>query len=163
MTASSLQILCVQCACHQKTCCQETEIYVTQGDLDRISSYTQRDDFFEYSKPTDPVYALQDDDPIWLQKVFRPDGSRRILKHQTNRDCTFLGPVGCTLPGDVRPLICRLFPYDYTADGLKDTPAEGCPKHLIEDSRTVFEAVQIRHEEARQWHKMLYHELNQET
>ena len=159
---STLEVLCVQCACHQKTCCQETEIYVTPGDVNRIEQHIHRDDFFEFRAPTDPIYADQDDDPVWQQKVFRPDGTRRVLKHQANHDCTFLGEKGCVLPADVRPLICRLYPYDYTAAGLKTDPSEGCPRHLIANGQSVFEAVQIHSDDAQRWHSMLYQELSEE-
>ena len=97
-----------------------------------------------------------------MEKVFRPDGSRRVLKHQPGGDCVFLGFQGCTLPLEVRPLVCRLYPYDYNAEGLKSEPASGCPRDLLAPGQSVFEAVGASAEAARHWHAMLYQELQQE-
>lgn len=155
-----LEILCARCACHQKTCCQETEIFVTRHDVRRIEQHVGHSDFYEYEKPHDPVYENQHDDPIWMEKAFRPDGSRRVLKHQAgNTDCTFLGTQGCVLPTEVRPLICRIYPFDFTAEGLKPEPAACCPRELLDPGETVFDAVRTSPEDARRWHAMLYQEL----
>ena len=102
--------LCAHCAQIGKTCCQLTEIYVTVGDVRRIASFSSRIDFFEYRMPVNPDYAADDTDPLWQRLVFRPDGSRRVLKHQDSGDCFFLGPSGCQLSLSSRPLICRLHP-----------------------------------------------------
>ena len=161
-SSSSLEILCVRCACHYQTCCQKTDIYVTLGDLQRIEQHTGSSDVHELRTPADPVYINQEDDPLWLAKVFRPDGSRRVLKHQENGDCIFLGSAGCTLPVEARPLICRLYPFDYSAEGLKSEPASGCPQHLLAPGQSVFEGVGISIHDAGRWHSMLYRELQQE-
>ena len=66
-----------------------------------------------------------------FQNVFREDGQRRVLKQQPDKDCFFLGPQGCSLPAEARPLICRLYPFDYNADRILPTPASGCPVELL--------------------------------
>lgn len=159
---TSLEILCARCACHQTTCCQDTDIYLTQQDVARIEQHVGCSGFFEFRRPHDPVYLNEHDDPIWMEKVFRPDGSRRVLKHQPGGDCVFLGARGCTLPAEVRPLVCRLYPYDYNAAGLKPEPASGCPRDLLAPGQSVFEAVGASAEAARRWHAMLYQELQLE-
>ena len=151
--------LCARCARHQSTCCQGTEIFVTPGDVERIAAVTEDRGFYEYSTPVDPIYAEQDDDPIWREHVFREDGSRRILRHQPNGNCTFLGPVGCRLPLETRPLICRLYPFDYTAEGLKDEPAGGCPLELLPAGADLMETLEISRSDAQRWHRQLYDEL----
>ena len=158
----TLEILCARCACVQKTCCQDSEIYVTRQDVGRIQQHQQCDEFYEYNMPTDPVYLNEHDDPIWMENAFQPDGSRRVLKKQANGDCTFLSSTGCVLPLEVRPLVCRLYPYDYKADGLKSEPASGCPRQLLQNNQSVFDAVGANLEDARRWHAMLYQELLQE-
>src|SRR5688500_5670296 len=72
--------LCVRCAAHQQTCCQTSEIAVTLGDVRRIAAHTGRQDVWEYRAPSDPVYLHHPDDPIWLETVIRPDGTRRVLR-----------------------------------------------------------------------------------
>lgn len=158
----AFEILCVRCACVQKTCCQDSEIFVTRHDVRRISDHLKQDGFWEYAVPTDPVYLNEHDDPIWMEKAFQPDGSRRVLKKQVDGDCTFLTKSGCSLPMEVRPLVCRLYPYDYTASGLRPDAASGCPRHLLAEGQSVFDAVGASQQDAQRWHAMLYDELHQE-
>ncbi len=108
-----LEPLCARCARHQQTCCQDSDIYVTTQDVARISAHVGHSDFTEYRVASDPVYLNEHHDPLWMEKVFRPDGSRRVLKQQSNLDCIFLGKQGCVLPTEVRPLICRLYPSSF--------------------------------------------------
>src|SRR5438132_1701662 len=126
------EFLCVRCARHMKTCCQTCQVHVTPGDVERIALYTARHDFHEYCAPDHATYEDHDDDPAWRDSVFRPDGTRRVLKKQAGGDCTFLGPRGCTLPLEVRPLVCRIYPFEYDEGGIKDDElAPGCPLELL--------------------------------
>lgn len=145
-----------------KTCCQTAEVYVTRGDVRRIEEHTIANGFYEFRRPENAEYAEQDDDPVWRDNVFRPDGTRRVLRKQANGDCTFLGPAGCTLPLEVRPLICRLYPFDYTAEGLLDELAEGCPLELLPPGQGLIEALAMNRTEAQRWHAQLYAEVHQE-
>lgn len=151
--------LCVRCARHMKTCCQTSEVYATPGDERRIAEFTGQSEFTEFREADDPVYLQQDDDPLWRQNVFRADGTRRILKHQANGDCTFLGDHGCVLPLEIRPLICRIYPYDFTADGLRERLAQGCPTELISPGQTLLQELDIQRFDAERWHKQLYEEV----
>ena len=157
--AQSQDFLCVRCARHMKTCCQTSEVYVTVGDLQRISEFTGLSDFSEYRPADDPVYLEQDDDPIWRDNVFRADGTRRVLQRQEGGDCTFLGEQGCVLPLETRPLICRIYPFDYTADGLRERLARGCPTELLAEGQTLLEALDIKRSDAERWHQQLYREI----
>jgi Fe-S-cluster containining protein len=151
--------LCAKCAQHERTCCQRTEIFVTQGDRQRITAYTGKRDFWEYRHPQDPEYwEAQPHDPIWQPSTVRPDGTRPMLKHQASGDCVFLTATGCSLPGNVRPLVCRLYPYDYTAEGLQGT-VPGCPLYLLEPGQELFEAIGMQRQAAEQWQRQLYSEL----
>ena len=151
--------LCVRCAQHMKTCCQTSEVYTTPGDVRRISEFTGQEDFTEFRQVEDPIYLDQDDDPIWNEHVFRADGSRRVLKRKPGGDCTFLGDQGCVLPLETRPLICRIYPYDFTAEGLLERLAKGCPTQLIPTGKTLLQALDIDRSDAQRWHKQLYEEI----
>jgi Fe-S-cluster containining protein len=144
-----------------RTCCQTAEVYVTRGDLLRIEEHTGRTDFSEYRVPENPIYshAEQDDDPVWRDNVFQPDGSRRVLKRQEGGDCTFLGEAGCTLPLEVRPLICRIYPFDFDHTGLLPALARGCPVELLQQGQGLIEALEMNRADAERWHAQLYGEL----
>jgi Fe-S-cluster containining protein len=156
---SDHEFLCVRCARHMKTCCQTREIYATPGDVERIAAHTQQDDFYHYQVPDDPDYLDHDDDPSWRDHVFRDDNSRRVLKRQPNGDCTFLGPQGCVLPLEVRPLVCRLYPYDYTEDGIRDELSQGCPLELVPPGQSLLVALDMKLADAQRWHRQLYEEI----
>jgi uncharacterized protein len=154
--------LCARCAAHQRTCCQDTDVFVTWGDIDRIQNHIGRNDFHEYRAPVNPDYLDQDDDPTWVRYVIRPDGTRRVLLQQADGDCLFLARQGCVLPPDVRPLVCRLYPYDFDEAGISEDPAQGCPRHLLPPGRQLMEEMDMDLDEARQWHRQLYEEMKQE-
>lgn len=153
--------LCVRCAQHMRTCCQVREVYVTPGDLRRIRQHTGRDDFYEYRAPSDPDYLDQDDDPVWKECVFNDGGSRRVLARQRG-ECVFLGSHGCALSLDVRPLVCRLYPFDYDAHGIREELAPGCPLELLRPGQSLTEALVMTVEEAIRWHRQLYEEIRWE-
>lgn len=157
------ELLCARCARHQETCCQNVEVFVTLGDVQRIEQTTGRCDFYEFRRPGHAVYANQQDDPIWCAHVFRSDGTRRVLRQQPNGDCTFLGPAGCVLPLGARPLVCRLYPYDYTSAGIHTRLARGCPVELLRPGQSLLAALNMNLEEARGWHRQLYHEIQLEA
>jgi len=154
--------LCARCARRQKTCCQQTDIVLTEGDVARVSAHVGRSDFIDYRPAGGPEYLDQDDDPTWRDATFRPDGTRRVVKWQSNGDCTFLGEKGCSLPYETRPLICRLYPFDYDESGVFPQPATGCPAHLLPAGTGVFEALDMSRQNAERWHATLYTELRAE-
>lgn len=154
--------LCARCARRRKTCCQISEVYLTPGDVQRIQAFTGGSDFFEYRVPVNPEYADQAEDPEWARCVFRPDGSRRILRRCENGDCVFLGPQGCGLPWEVRPLVCRLYPVRYTARGLEPDLQNGCPTELLPPGQDLLTALGMTLPQADRWHWLLYLEIRQE-
>jgi Fe-S-cluster containining protein len=156
------EFLCVRCARHMKTCCQTCDIFTTRGDVARIEAHTGQTGFTEFRPPKSPDYADQDDDPLWRDNVFQADGTRRVLKKQASGDCTFLGSAGCTLPLEVRPLVCRIYPYDYTAEGIQDDLAPGCPLELLAPGQGLIEALEMSRADAERWHEQLYAELQRE-
>lgn len=159
---SAEEFLCVRCSRHMRTCCQTSQIYVTLGDVRRIEAQTGSSDFYEIAQPDDPIYHQQHDDPTWQHYVIREDGSRRVLKRKPDGECQFLGTAGCVLPMNVRPLICRIYPYDYNADGIYDNLANGCPLELLAPGKTLLQELDMNLEEAKAWHAQLYQEIREE-
>lgn len=149
---------CVKCSRLGKTCCQEREIFVTLDDRRRIAMHTGSSDFWEYRAPADPSYLDDGSDPVWAQSVFRTDDTRPILKRGPSGECMFLGPAGCQLPCETRPLVCRLFPYEYTAAGVTGVSAD-CPSQVIPPGSTILQVLDMRAVDAIRWHRMLYAEL----
>jgi Fe-S-cluster containining protein len=135
-------------------------VYVSPGDLSRIEAFTGRSDFVE-DVVAPPEYRDQEDDPAF-QRIFHSDGSRRVLRKRTNGDCTFLTPAGCSLPLEVRPLICRLYPFAYTGAGLSIELSEGCPIELLRPGQELLVVLDMKHEQAEEWRAQLYEEIAQE-
>jgi len=157
------EFLCARCARHTITCCQNVEVYITPGDVDRIAAHAGHREFYEFCPPNDPVYLKQDDDPIWPQLVFKDlSGTRRILRRQPNGDCYFLGSQGCKLPLESRPLICRLFPLDFNEQGILPVHAKGCPLELLPTGQGLLHALDMNLADAEHWRRQLYEELSLE-
>lgn len=142
-----------------KTCCQQTDIYVTVNDVIRIGAFTARVDFFEFRPPGDPAYLSTGEDPPWQQYVFRLDGTRRVLKQQPSGDCFFLTEIGCSLELEVRPLICRLYPLTYTVYGVHAEPDERCPVNRYSGGMPVLVAFGMSMQTVLRWHSDLYNEM----
>jgi Fe-S-cluster containining protein len=159
ITHMSQELCCARCAQAGKTCCQQTEIYVTMNDVKRIAVSTSRIDFFEYRPPADPAYLAGDNDPQWQQHVFRLDGTRRVLMQQPSGDCIFLTGRGCQLSLEVRPLVCRLYPLTYTDRGIEPEPDERCPAQRFCQGQTIVEAFGFSVQEVQRWHTDLYLEM----
>jgi len=132
---------------------------VTLGDVRRIENASSSFGFTEYRAPEDGSYDQTVEDPFWQHHVFQPDGTRRVLKQQSTGDCHFLGPQGCTLAATVRPLICRLYPFDYDVDGIKERPAGGCPVELLRPQQQLLQVLGMDRDEAERHRAQLYAEL----
>ncbi|QDU65642.1 YkgJ family cysteine cluster protein [Engelhardtia mirabilis] len=168
MTATTSEALavapCVRCAKVQRTCCQRAEILLTEGDVARIAAHTGSDTFFEHRAPEAADYVeFDEDDPDWVGLTVRADGQRRMLRRAENGDCGFLGAAGCVLPTETRPLVCRLYPWDYTAEGLLESAGEYCPTELFGGLEPMNVVLGIETADARRWHVQLYEELRHGT
>jgi len=151
---------CLACASQGHTCCQGHDIYVTRGDCERIDRYSRVVDFFEYRGCSHADYADQDDDPVWRQYVFRRDGSRRVLKRLADGNCLFLDFAGCCLPLTARPLVCRLYPHLYSANGIAGVWDGECPAAKTQAGAMLEKGIAgVQWQEAVQWHRMLYTEI----
>lgn len=155
---------CARCAAIQKTCCQRADILVTPGDIERIAAHTGRDAFWSLRRPDDPASAEHDpEDPDWHRLSTLPDGRRRLLDRQPGGDCTFLGHAGCILPTEVRPLVCRLYPFDYTERGIRGVFSGYCPTERLiprdQPGVTMLTILGMEHRDGERWRAMLYAEL----
>jgi Fe-S-cluster containining protein len=158
--SQDLGACCLACARQGHTCCQGHDIYVTRGDCERIRNANGAADFFEYRNCSVAAYAEQDDDPLWRQYVFRRDGSRRVLKSLADGNCLFLGPAGCSLALSARPLVCRLYPHLYSADGIAGVWDSECPATRTQVGAQLEQGIAgVQWSQAVQWHRMLYAEI----
>lgn len=159
--------LCDRCKEIQKTCCQQNIIItLTREDVRRITQATGISDFFEFKYYPDlsclDVYAY---DPNWKKYAFLPGNLKRQIKMNSHGDCIFLGDAGCMLTEDARPLMCRLYPYEYNEYGMigvvlsEDTI---CPVRLIKTGENLAEMLEMPFEPLNQWRIMYYDELRTE-
>lgn len=82
-----------------------------------------------------------------------------LLKSACGADCIFLAETGCRLPMHIRPLVCRLHPHEYTAGGVHEGFAPGCPVELLEAGTSPDAYMDMDPTELGGWHKLLYEEI----
>jgi Fe-S-cluster containining protein len=100
-------------------------VFITREDAARVEKYLGRSDFYVYEK-ADKAFETCTEEPDWPGYVTRTDGTRRVLRRNEKKACSLLSDQGCTLPSEVRPLICRLYPYEYTKEEIVGM-CRGCP------------------------------------
>jgi Fe-S-cluster containining protein len=115
---------CARCAkAIGKTCCEPAEYeqlaMVTRADLERITEHTGLPAWRfteEEDVSTADASAFETRWPLY-RGYFRRRPVRTILRARKGA-CVFLDRMrGCTLPLHVRPIACRLYPFDKWADG----------------------------------------------
>ena len=157
------EFICARCGARGLTCCQHTQVFVTRGDLRRIGAATGKQDFHECAIA--PAANRGDgEDPVW-DRIFSPDGNRRVLRHkqeENRNDCCFLGEKGCALALADRPLICRLYPFEYDAVAIKGVSAHHCPEPERHSNPLMLALLGMNRDEAEEWRKMLYAEIIEE-
>jgi len=128
--------VCARCAAISPTCCNLTP---GQEELCFPVSEIERQRIVEFG-PTrggltgapnssaflDNLMRLFPGDREHLSKVFPPHGEHLRLATDPDGNCTFLGPRGCTLSGEVRPYYCRLFPFWVSAGAVTAFDAKDC-------------------------------------
>lgn len=150
--------LCSRCARGGSTCCQNTRIFLTRGDMERITASGARD-FHEHVHI--PWAGDAELDPAW-RRTFRPDGLRRVLRHGTGGDCIFLGAEGCALDLATRPLLCRLYPFDYDDNAIKGVHGHRCPYPESANAPLLLALLGMNRDEAEAWRVQFYREIDAE-
>lgn len=159
--------LCERCKHVQKTCCQESpKVTLTLGDVARIRAATGREDFFELAHYPDLSFmAAFDYDPHWRAYTVLPGNLIRQLRMDDSGACTLLRPGGCSLKSETRPLLCRLYPYNYNEFGMIGLYAAEelwCPVRLLEEGENLTGVLGMSLEKANQTRLRLYEELRAE-
>lgn len=153
--------LCSRCARRQKTCCQKAAVFITRGDIERIAASVPEaaSSFWEMREVGDLDFrggsAL---DEIW-GTIVGADGRVRIVRHRENGDCFFLGEDGCRLDLAARPLVCRLYPYEYTPASLTGVNAHLCPYPECGNAPLILALLGMNRDAAEQWRQALYREI----
>jgi hypothetical protein len=133
------------------------EVYLTPGDLARIARHTRRGGFSRVAAARS-IYLEASADPVWRTHVLGVSGRRRILRRRRDGECVFLAADGCVLPLEVRPLLCRIFPYDFDHRGLT-RPDPTCPVARDPDPEATLASMGMGRETVRRWHRQLYDEI----
>jgi Fe-S-cluster containining protein len=115
---------CARCAkALGKTCCEprETEhlAMVTRADIERIREHTGLPPRRFTCEEGVTEAGAADFEARWpLYRGYFGRGPIRTTLMARGGACVFLDRRrGCTLPADVRPIACRLYPFDQWADG----------------------------------------------
>ncbi|MGV1097995.1 YkgJ family cysteine cluster protein [Thiovibrio sp. JS02] len=153
--------LCAVCAKQGRTCCVSRDILLSIGDLHRITAHIGQSDFFELRAPHSSEYLHQEDDPNWNLYTLRGNGCRRVLKHSRPGICWFLRDSGCVLPEAVRPLVCRLHPFEYNEEVLTGLSRE-CPADHLPPGQTLLANLAMNFQAGEEWRCQLYDELRAE-
>jgi len=151
---------CIRCAADGRSCCVGVQIYLTIGDVARIARFRGQEDFTVFALAT-AEYADGGGDPYWAALVLSPDGFRRVMRTDLLRRCFFLGEAGCSLPVEVRPLLCLLYPYEFDGDGIKGISRD-CPVFCLPGRQEVLDRIGMPLSKAEEWHRRLYAEIRSE-
>jgi Fe-S-cluster containining protein len=92
---------------------------LTQGEIDLIAqaSGLRPDEFVIADRPPSDFLRLAASiHPVLMMAM--PQGRRLRLKVNEQGECSFLGPKGCKLPEEARPIYCRLYPFFFTQDEM---------------------------------------------
>jgi uncharacterized protein len=157
---------CRECSKSGKTCCEICDVIVTNGDIARISAFTGRNDFFllkpvseedrfEYANPRNVVKGSE----IYVKFFFNEEGRRNVLKRNEKGQCCLLTKDGCVLPFDFKPLVCRLYPYQWNDQRDIWVDCTDCPTELFKGEQEIKEHVCVSEEEALLLVNLFYDEI----
>lgn len=153
--------LCASCDAQGTSCCRRARIALTRGDVERIAAATGADDFFT-RVAADAAYREENEflDPAWA-RLFAA-GDCRVVARRANGDCLFLEKTGCSLPMATRPLVCRLYPFDYTPEAIKGVHGHLCPEGVRENAPLLLALLGMDRTTAEAWRRALYREIAEE-
>lgn len=148
---------CLDCASKNRSCCVNVHIFITSGDIERISQASDTKDFYS-KEPLTPEYFDGGGDPEWNGLILDENGCRKVLSQKPNGECIFLSDRGCRLKPDVRPLLCRIYPYDFLGSKISGI-CHSCPVSASDDWQAVLNQSQMHYGAALEWVKQLYEEI----
>lgn len=104
-------------------CCTQFGVCITPSDILRITAATGM-------KPAEFVAVI--DDPHERERhepavMISGRPSLLVLKWRTDRVCMFYGPGKCAIY-DVRPMLCRTYPFVLTKHEISDIKGRVCPR-----------------------------------
>ena len=115
--------ICAVCAQNGPTCCQLRQEYadlsfpLSTVEKETIAAYERWKGVFFIVQAPNSVQLISrlgflfPDDLDTIKTLFPENGRHERLLTNKLGHCVFLGPMGCLLPGNARPLYCRLFPF----------------------------------------------------
>ena len=151
---------CLDCASRNQSCCVNVHIFITSGDIERISQASDIHDFYS-SEPLTPEYFDGGGDPDWNNLILDENGCRKIVRQTETGNCIFLSEKGCRLKPDIRPLLCRIYPYDFTGRKIVGI-SNYCPVSADNSWQEVLNLSQMHYHAAQEWIKQLYDEIYHE-
>lgn len=155
---------CAECARRGPTCCATRRIVLTPGDVTRIERWCAQCCSAQWSQTPwvqtveSAVFEPAETDPLWDAWLRR--GLVDVLR-QGPQGCVFLGADGCVLPLDVRPLICRLYPFEYTESAIKGVWPHLCPRPEADNTALLLALLGMSAAVADSWRQQLYAEISQ--
>lgn len=151
---------CIACAQQGQSCCRNVHIYLTCGDVDRIGQICLTKNFYHFA-PLTADYEDGGGDPAWNTAILDTEGKRRVVRQKDNGDCYFLTENGCSLPSHVRPLLCRIYPYDFRPYSLCGI-SSSCPIAKEPQWLHILNASEMKKSNAQIWISQLYEEIGKE-
>jgi uncharacterized protein len=159
---------CETCSINQMTCCERERIEVplTPGDIRRIAAFTGRNGFYRLCPVREDLKRVYENPEnvrpggeIYVHHLFDAEGRRNVLAKRDDHRCSFLSADGCELPPEVRPLACRLYPYDWNDDAEIWIDACYCPRGHFADEEEMKSSICLPEAEARRLVDLFYREL----
>lgn len=151
---------CLDCAAKKRSCCGNVNIYITQADVDRIRLAGVDHDFFSLETLSEE-YLDGGGDPAWNPLILDESGRRRVLLQQSGGNCIFLSSTGCRLASNVRPLLCRIYPFEFLGEKIVGI-SHYCPVSLEQNWQEILNMSEMNSVSALEWIKQLYREIYQE-
>ncbi|OIO05825.1 MAG: hypothetical protein AUJ49_00750 [Desulfovibrionaceae bacterium CG1_02_65_16] len=112
---------CARCALRCGTCCtlrpgdEEFCFPLSHAERKRMKAAGAQARHFVRQDNTQAfvgnIKRLFPDEGAAVEQLFPPASAHDRLATLPDGACALLGPAGCTLPREARPLYCRLFPF----------------------------------------------------
>lgn len=128
--------LCALCAKRGTTCCyiapEKAELCfpLSKPETERLQAHCRGS--LSLGKASNSpeflsvMYSLFPGESVVVTKLFPADAQHLTLGTDQEGFCLHLGPAGCTLPREIRPWFCRLFPLWVSRGELTAFSADYC-------------------------------------